>query len=221
MDQKKVIARRGPGRRPKHRQAEGDTRAAILAAARRMFALKGLEGTSIRDVAEAAKVNTAMLYYYFKDKMDLYRAVLADSFSAIAAIWNDEIFKSASSARDRIKRFVEGYIGFHRSNDDLRRIMAMEFAKSGGNMTWLCEMYFADNFGRLVQILRDGMRKGELKRADPFRAAASLIGIIVHNFIMQPVIEHVRGRRADMSPKKLGEFVTSLFLDGLAGGGRS
>lgn len=207
---------RRPGRRPKHRLLNGDTRAWILKAAKRVFAQRGLDGASIRDVAEAANVNTAMIYYYFRDKRDLYRAVLEDSFSAMTEIWNDEIFRSSAPVREKIRRYIDGYIRFHQANDDLRRIMAMEFASSGVNIKWISERFFADNFRKLVRILRDGMKKGELKKFDPVMAVSSLIGIIVHNFIMQPVTEHIRGRRVELSSKKLGAFVTTLFLDGLA-----
>ncbi len=203
------------GRRPKSRQATGDTRAAILKAARRVFAQRGLDGASIRDVAEAAKVNTAMIYYYFKDKEDLYRAVLADSFSALTTIWDDEIFKSSAPVREKIRKYIDGYIRFHQANEDLRRIMAMEFAASGGNITWVCEKYFAENFARLTRIFREGMRKGELKKFDPSLAVASLIGVIIHNFIMQPIAKHVHGKSVNLSPGKFGAFVADLFFDGL------
>lgn len=203
------------GRRPKSDKSLIDTRTTILAAARKIFACKGVDGTSVREVAKSAKVNNAMIYYYFKDKDDLHRSVLADSFSVMTAIWNDDIFKSDAPVRRKIQRFIEGYIRFHQVNDDVRRIMAMEFAGSGGNITWVCENYFAYNFSRLTKIFRQGIRSGEIRKCDPSLAVASLIGVILHNFIMQPLAEHVQGSRTNLSPKKFGTFVTDLFFDGL------
>ncbi len=204
------------GRRPKTGQTESDTRAEILAAARRVFAQRGLDGTSVREVAEAARVNNAMIYYHFKDKQDLYRSVLSDSFSSMATIWNDEIFKTSASVKLKIQKYVEGFIRFQQVNEDLRRILAMEFAGSGRKSTWICEKYFADNYAHLTRIFREGIRKGELKKFDPSLAVASLIGVIVHNFILQPMAEHVHGRCVNLSPKKFGAFVTDLFFSGLA-----
>src|SRR5512147_1850245 len=125
--------KRMAGRRPKTGRTEGDTRGAILAAARCVFARNGVDGTSVREVAEAAKVNNAMIYYHFKDKDDLYRSVLADSFSVLKAVWDNEIFRSAAPVRQKIQRYIEGAIRFHQNNDDLRRLMAMDFAASGSN----------------------------------------------------------------------------------------
>ncbi|MEK6698642.1 MAG: TetR/AcrR family transcriptional regulator [Nitrospirota bacterium] len=203
------------GRRPKSLKPDRGTRADILAAARHVFASRGIDGTSVREVAEAAKVNNAMIYYYFKDKEDLYRSVLSDSFSPLAAIWDDKIFKGAAPVKEKIRKYIEGYIRFQQVNEDLRRIMAMEFAGSGGNITWICEKHFAVNYGKLVKILKEGMKTGELKKVDPSLAIASLFGIIIHNFIMEPLAEHVHGKHVNLSPKKFGAFVTELFFNGL------
>ncbi len=204
-----------PGRRPKTKRAEMNTRSMILAAARKVFADKGVEGTSIRKVAEAAKVNNAMIYYYFKDKDDLYRSLLTDSLSALTAIWDDEIFRSDLPARQKLRRYIDGYIRFHQSNEDLRRILAMEFACSGGKCTWVCDKFFADNITRLTRIFREGIRKGEIRKADPLLSVSSLVGMIVYNFIMQPIVEHVHGKSVNLSPRKFGAFIADLFFRGL------
>ncbi len=208
--------KRTAGRRPKADQPDGNTRAAILAAARTVFARHGIDGTSVRQVSEAANVNNAMIYYHFKDKDDLYRSVLSDSFSALTTIWEDPVFKSGAPVRKKIEKYVEGFIRFQQVNKDLRRIMAMEFAGNGGNCSWICEKYFADNYAQLAAIFKEGMRNGELTKFEPALAVSSLIGVIIHNFILQPMAEHVHGKSVNLSPKKFGAFVTKLFFYGLA-----
>jgi AcrR family transcriptional regulator len=96
---KKVAA----GRRPKAARQDMGTRMAILKAARAVFARRGFEGASTREVAEAAGVNNAMIYYHFKDKQDLYRSVLADSFAAFDRVWEHRIFRSDASVRAKIQ----------------------------------------------------------------------------------------------------------------------
>jgi len=59
------------------RRAAGTrTRAAILAAAERVFARSGLAGARTDLIADEAGVNKALLYYYFQSKEKLYLAVL-------------------------------------------------------------------------------------------------------------------------------------------------
>ena len=60
------------GRRP----GAPDTRAAILAAARELFAAQGFAGTSVRAVAASAGVDAALVHHYFGSKDDLFVAAL-------------------------------------------------------------------------------------------------------------------------------------------------
>ena len=57
-------------------QQASNKEARILAAALRLFAERGLDGTSMRDVAEAVGITKATLYHYFTSKNDLFAAVL-------------------------------------------------------------------------------------------------------------------------------------------------
>ncbi len=64
-----------PGRRGR-RPGSPDTRAAILAAARELFATQGFAGTTVRAVATSAGVDAALVHHYFGSKGDLFVAAL-------------------------------------------------------------------------------------------------------------------------------------------------
>jgi TetR/AcrR family transcriptional regulator len=207
------------GRRPKSAGTHEDTRADILAAARKVFALRGFAGTSIREVAEAAQVNKAMIYYYFKDKVDLYRAVLSDSFDAMKDIWRHEVFQGTAPARQKIQQYIHGFISFQHNNEDLRKILAMEFSTAGSkgeNLKWIAKHYFAKNHSALVKILKEGMKSGELKKINPLMAVVALIGMIIHSFIYIPISPYIQKKRVDMSSEKLGAFVAEIFFSGMS-----
>ncbi len=68
---------------PRERNAE-HSREAILKAAVREFAQEGVAGARTDEIAHAAGVNKALLYYYFKDKETLYGAVLDFTFTGLA-----------------------------------------------------------------------------------------------------------------------------------------
>ena len=59
------------------------TKAAILKAALHEFASEGVSGARTDEIARAANVNKALLYYYFKDKETLYGAVLESIFEGL------------------------------------------------------------------------------------------------------------------------------------------
>lgn len=217
MSKLNSTAQRVVGRRPNAQNKNMDSRTAILKAARQVFARRGVDGTSVRDVAEIAKVNSAMIYYHFKDKNGLYRAVLQYSFEVLDAIWEDPIFQQGVSTRQKLEKYIEEFIRFQHANEDLRRIMTMEHAVScSDNCKWLADNFFQHHYQKMVAILKEGMRRGELRKADPKMVIASLLGIIIHNFISQPVTEHVSGEKIDLTAKKFGKFVAEIFFDGLA-----
>jgi AcrR family transcriptional regulator len=62
----------------------GSGREAILAAAAELFARKGFRGTTVSDIAEAAKVNRALISYHFGSKAGLYGDLLDDAVSSAA-----------------------------------------------------------------------------------------------------------------------------------------
>ena len=63
-------------RRPRN---SARTKASILAAARVEFADRGFEGARVDAIAERAEANKRLLYHYFGNKEELYRAVLLDA----------------------------------------------------------------------------------------------------------------------------------------------
>ena len=203
------------GRRPKSTKPDQDSRAAILKAALSVFARRGFEGASTREVAEAAGVNNAMIYYHFKDKNELYRAVLADSFTAFERIWEHKVFRSGATVRTKIQKYIEEFIRFQHANEELRRIMSMEFAACSENYKWLADNYFPHSYERLAKLLKDGMRSGELRKIDPSMAIPALVGMIIHSFIMRPIAEYVTGKKLDLTVGRFGKFVTGMFFEGL------
>src|SRR5579862_945402 len=98
-----------PSGRRRHARP-GDTRQAILAAAA-AFAKSGLAGARTEAIAEAAGVNKAMLYYYFKSKESLFQAVVEDHFE----IFNREaleVLNGAGSARSVLLRYAAMHFDF-------------------------------------------------------------------------------------------------------------
>src|SRR5208337_5468684 len=86
-----------------HNSAE--TREIILEAAERIFGDEGLEGARTEAIAAAAGVNKALLYYYFRSKDGLYRAVL----EGYVADFNRralEVLSSEGSASSLLLRYI-------------------------------------------------------------------------------------------------------------------
>src|SRR6201998_1354059 len=88
-----------------------ERRAAILQAAAQEFAEHGIAGARTDAIAREARVNKALLYYYFKDKETLYGAVLDDAFSGL----KDTVLRVLDGhkfPRDKILADVGAYFDF-------------------------------------------------------------------------------------------------------------
>jgi len=92
-------------RRPRN---SAKTKASILAAARVEFADRGFEGARVDSIAERAGANKRLLYHYFGNKEELYRAVLLDAYQEIRrgerALSLDQY--DPGQAMDRLVRFT-------------------------------------------------------------------------------------------------------------------
>src|ERR1700761_7936274 len=106
MDQttrrRRVVPRMGSRGQPQ------ESRAAILRAAAREFAEHGIDGARTDAIAREARVNKALLYYYFKDKETLYSAVLDEAFSGLKkSVF--EVLNSDLPAREKILAYAGAY----------------------------------------------------------------------------------------------------------------
>src|SRR5258706_3318048 len=92
--------RRGPGRPPG--SDAGETRAALLGAARTVFSERGYAGAGIAEIVARAGVSAPVLYHHFAGKADLYLAVAADVYDEVLSA-----LEAAACGRGRGGTFVE------------------------------------------------------------------------------------------------------------------
>src|SRR5436853_4419176 len=96
----------------------------IMDAAERLFADHGFEGTSIRDIVEAAKVNLAAIHYHFRSKEALLEAVLTRRISIVneARLQRLQAVETAAGSRSPsveavLRAFIVPTIEFAQRNE--------------------------------------------------------------------------------------------------------
>jgi TetR/AcrR family transcriptional regulator len=187
----KALFHRAAERHPRHRDS-GATREAILEAAERIFGDEGLEGARTDAIAAAAGVNKALLYYYFRSKEGLYRAVL-EGYLADFNRQALEVLSSEGSARSLLLRYINlhfDFIGAHRHHGPLFQRILMADEKS-----WvrLARQHGLPRMKALLKVIERGIRSGEFRRVDSIHAAISLVSLIVFYFSSAPVLRAVSG----------------------------
>lgn len=100
--------------------AKQQTRAKVLAAARRLFSEHGYEGATIRDIAAAAGMSTGAVFANFSDKSDLFREIMATDMESLTEAMREAAGRGRGVEDALLKMFVAGY-AFYKSQLPLAR----------------------------------------------------------------------------------------------------
>ncbi len=172
------------------------SRAAILQAAVREFSREGVAGARIDAIARSARVNKALLYYYFKDKDALYSAVLDHVFGGLTVAVN-AAFALNVPPREKILAYIRAHFDYVASHPLYPRIVQGEMMSAGRNgssqLDRIVKQYFRPLTSQLAQVLTEGMAGGDFRSVDPMQLVPSIIAVIVFYFINAPVMRSMTG----------------------------
>ena len=194
-----------------------NSRERLMEAAGEVFAEAGFKAATIREITKRAGVNIAAVNYYFRDKAELYSAVLMHAQRcAVETAW---VAGSAGPAEVRLREFVRGMM--RHLLDPLRpawhsRLMAREMAAPTRMLHNLINDGFRPKVLRLGGILRD-LAGGRLSDEEIGRSSASIIAQCVFYRQNRPVILRLYpGLLSEGDPiDKLADHITAFSLGGL------
>ena len=158
------------------------TRQKVLDAARALFAERGYEPATIRDIAKGAGMSTGAVFANFQDKAELFEAVLAEDMAKLA-----EVIKAAAAAESTVRSRLLAALtaGYHSSLDQLPLVQAV-VARS-----WFqpvaAETRFRTALKPVVSVVTDtlqaGVRDGELRQDADVRLLSELVyGAYLSNY---------------------------------------
>ncbi len=104
---------------------EKSTDQKIIDAAIPLFAKKGFAGVSVKELAEAAGVNIALISYYFGGKENLYMTIMKMEFELLSNLI-DRVSSESCSPVERIKIFTREIIILHKKNPDIEILIYSE-----------------------------------------------------------------------------------------------
>ena len=184
---------------PSRTQADraDQTRARILEAAVNEFSASGLAGARTEQIAEAAGVNKALLYYYFQSKQALYHAALE---SVAARIVNSGLaaIESNCSAGERLVQFALNHFDRIHSQQGFQSLMQQEMIRlrlgEENAIGPIVEKVFRPMMGRLEAVYQEGRASQELVDVDEWQIMYAALGANVFYFLSAPVMSLLTGR---------------------------
>ena len=184
----------------------------IVEEATRLFVANGYNGISMREIAEAVGISKAGLYYHFRDKEDLFIAILTANLERI-----QDIIQAARQAeqttRGQVSYMMRAIFDQAPNQRAIIRLASQEMGHlSQAARAKFGRLYQASFVGQVEAMLRDGIQRGELRAMDARTATWILLGMAY------PFIYPAREREPDAAGEAV-ELLVAIFFDGVAGGG--
>ena len=197
---------------------ESEQRNSILNAAVRVFGEKGYKGATIRGLGRAAKVNSALLYYYYENKHNLF----TESIRMIIQGLLDRFSKPHQpfmGPRDRLTYLVGTIFDYYTEHPERMRLMAIVLTLHSPVLIETLSGFVANKAIVPFEVIQEGMRKGEFKQAHPIQAWWSIIGLCMFSLLSQDVIPQVASKLANLPPFNASNRkiqIVDLLMNGIA-----
>jgi AcrR family transcriptional regulator len=183
----------------------------IIQTAITLFAEKGYEGTSIRDLAKRAKVNVAMVNYYFGSKEKLFEALVATRASYIRDLLDEMKKNTAMSHFEKMELIIQQYVTRILENRAFFQVMQQEMLVTirpelNRNITDV----LLKNIDAIVKIIQSGIRKKEFRKVDPQLTFASIIGTLQQVLMSRNLCNRMLGLPEKADPYTHPKFKNRL-----------
>jgi len=193
-----------------------ERRQQIIDGALAVFAEKGFEKATNKDIAEAAGIGSpGLIYHYFKDKSDLFQQVLEQRAPVLQLLNRSDTIMDLSP-RAALTLFGETFVKSleNRAAVALFKLVLGEAVRQPS----VAEMFNNIGPGRgiafLTRYLTRQMDAGVLRRADPGAAARCFMGPLVAYMLTREVFKQPDSD--SLSPQTMVATVVQVFLDGMA-----
>lgn len=192
-----------------------ETRAALLAAGRKVFARRGFDGASVRDITRDAGANLGAITYHFGSKRALYVEVLVSGLTPAV----DRVGEAAAgpgTPLERLSRVVEVFFDHLAANPDLPRLMLQQLSAGKAPPPEMAGL-IRRNLGYIGGILAEGWQDGSIRPGNPVLMALSVVSQPIYMTIMAPMLREVGGM--DLSDPQVraaaAEHVKAFMRGGL------
>lgn len=197
--------------------ASSDTKAAILAAATPLFASGGMRGTTIRQVAAAAGVNSQLIYYYFGDKAGLFRASLEGAAGRVAALLAHAAVNKGT-AQERLARFISEWVKVTLEQAPTLRMLHRAMLEGDRALITDIGRYAGGHAAQMGALIDEGKARAEFRSdLDTRRAVASLVGMVQYLAIAESILFRSTKLKLNGAEREaMGRHTAELFLRGVA-----
>ncbi len=209
MSTDKALEKEAPQAREK-----STTRDKLLEAAIKLFAEKGFNGTTTKEIAEKAEVNEALIFRHFSTKRDLYGAIIEKKIFEEPGI--EITLETHKDSKDDALVFTAiATRMFDRCGKDPSFMRLLHFSALEGHD--LSDMFFETYVEYINMLICDyietRIKDGALRNVNPLYASKAFIGMVVNQIIAQELFGEKKRGKIDQE-QLIATFV-GIFLTGI------
>lgn len=164
-----------------------NTETEILIAAKEIFQQKGMAGARMQEIADKAKINKALLHYYYRSKQLLFEVVFKSAFSLLAPQLN-KVLNDDSDLFEKIRKFTENYVSFVIKHPYLPNFVIQELNK---NPEFVQKLRSEKNFPSIEKFklqVSDAINQGIIKPIEAEQLFINIISLNIFPFIGEPLL---------------------------------
>ena len=164
-----------------------NTEAEILIAAKEIFQQKGMAGARMQEIADKAKINKALLHYYYRSKQLLFEAVFKNAFSLLAPQLN-KVLNDDSDLFEKIRGFTKNYVSFVIAHPYLPNFVIQELNK---NPEFIAKLRANENFPSIEKFklqVEEAIKNGVIKPIEAEQLFINIISLNIFPFIGEPLL---------------------------------
>jgi AcrR family transcriptional regulator len=192
----------------------------LLETAEMLFSQKGFDGTSVRDIAEAAGINTAMISYYFGSKEKLMEEIFERKSlnikEKVANLLKDDSLDPLEKMYSLVDMFIEGIL----SRKTFHRILLCEqIVNQNPLIITMLDKTKTKNSEYINDLIRLGQKKGMFrKNIDIPMMTNTLIGTVSHTLVnldFYKTYHHMEGMKDEeferLVKKRLSVHIKNIY----------
>lgn len=167
----------------------------IIDSAMNEFSLNGLKGSRVEDITKKAKVNKAMLFYYFGSKKNLYEIIVK---MTVESLMNkiSEIIHPNLTIDEFLENFPAIYIDHFSQNKGIVNMLSIDLIQNPDYIANLIGSMFKEKFGNNNPVpfhlfIIKWYKEGKIIEKDPVHFMLNIMSLTLFHFIIKPIPEAI------------------------------
>ena len=186
----------------------------IIAAAEEEFLTFGFKGASMKRIAERAELPRANIHYYFKNKIDLYAAVLGD----IVETWDATItqINPEDDPKETLSAYIRAKTMSSKNNPNASRIFASEIIHGAPHIGSYLKSDYRETIVKITDGIQSWIDQGKMDPVNPMHLLFMIWGSTQHyaDFGVQVLAAMDKEELTDQDFEEINTSITNMILKG-------